>query len=188
MLEAVRKLDKPWRCIKEVVPRAQHGAAWEAILTAVVLPNKDECRNEVRIMAPPLESDKAKAKFQSLPQQLLKLQEQSAVSNEQQPAAKKMPTKVVPAVADGGRVVPPPPPPPPPVHRTNVGRDDDGRDDPKDDALLGRLDLTPRRRPAKRQRTDSHGSPSSACMRILKGRLVVLQSLRMSLGVMLVAG
>eukprot|EP00971_Amphidinium_carterae_P027141 535053-Amphidinium_carterae.1 len=40
IMAATRKLDKPWERIKEVVPSPQHKAAWEAVLTAVIFPNK----------------------------------------------------------------------------------------------------------------------------------------------------
>eukprot|EP00971_Amphidinium_carterae_P097610 1931614-Amphidinium_carterae.1 len=42
ILAGTRKLYKPWDRIKEVVPAAQHKAAWECVLTAVVFPNKVE--------------------------------------------------------------------------------------------------------------------------------------------------
>eukprot|EP00971_Amphidinium_carterae_P057612 1139583-Amphidinium_carterae.1 len=115
-------------------------------------------------MAPP---------FESLPKKLEKLQHDQQVSDSQ-PAAKKMPIKVKPAAAadhrsaagasGGTRTVPPPPPPP--VHADSDARRDDEREDPGDVALLGRVNLTPRRRPAKRQKigksSPQNFSPSMA--------------------------
>eukprot|EP00971_Amphidinium_carterae_P073582 1455048-Amphidinium_carterae.1 len=138
ILAATRRLYKPWDRMKEVIPPAQHKAAWEGVLTAVVFPNKVECQNEKRIMAPP---------FESLPKKLEKLQEEQKASDSL-PAAKKMPSKAKPVAVAGKRTVPPPPPPP--VHGGNDARSGDH----------DRVNLTPRRRPTKRQKTGK-SSPQS---------------------------
>eukprot|EP00971_Amphidinium_carterae_P153807 3049477-Amphidinium_carterae.1 len=69
-----------------------------------------------------------------------------------------MPIKVKPAAVADNRTVPPPPPPP---VRGDIARPGVEREDPGDVALLGRVDLTPSRRPAKRQKVGSKGSPQS---------------------------
>eukprot|EP00971_Amphidinium_carterae_P263112 5220193-Amphidinium_carterae.1 len=62
----VRVLETPWQSIEEVVPRGQHKAALDGLLTAVMLPTKAETMQEPRVMAP----DPRKAKFKSLLHQL----------------------------------------------------------------------------------------------------------------------
>eukprot|EP00971_Amphidinium_carterae_P094852 1876880-Amphidinium_carterae.1 len=105
--------------------------------------------------------------FESLPKKLENLQEDRKAADSQ-PAAKKMPSKIKPAAVAAIRTVPPPPPPPVLGGRDARSGDDpdrgahdrEDREDPGDVALLGRVNLTPRRRPAKRRRLGK-SSPQS---------------------------